>query len=360
MIMTYNGMMMTSALSAVNRVRDYRSASGMTQAELAQRAGISRTAVTAIEGNRLIPSVAAALSLASALGTTVEALFGQHETEAQAATWAWEPVRGTQHFWEAEVAGRHWLYPADSSPMFTPLPDASLGQLQRARTALANETLVIACCDPAAGYLASRYSQATSLRMLVVSRSSGESLELLRQGKVHIAGVHLSTNESPQDNAKLVRERLGDGFQLLRVASWQEGIAITPSAKIRSVRSALQAKLTWVGREPGSGARRCLDRLLANRNSPRRLAHHHRGVAEAVKCGWADAGVCVQLASTEAGLDFLPVQEEAYDICIPRTLIADPRVKALIQVIRSVTYRKLLTRLPGYDVAETGNLSEVN
>ena len=46
-----------------------------SQADLAQRAGISRAAVSAIEGERLSPSVATALALAAVFECSVEELF---------------------------------------------------------------------------------------------------------------------------------------------------------------------------------------------------------------------------------------------------------------------------------------------
>jgi molybdate-binding protein len=93
---------------------------------------------------------------------------------------------------------------------------------------------------------------------------------------------------------------------------------------------------------------------------PRRLASSHRGVAEAVRCEWADAGVCLRLVSEEAGLDFLRVREEFYDLCFPSRWEADPRVKALLRVVRSASYRKALNDLPGYSSAETGEQHHVS
>jgi molybdate-binding protein len=83
-------------------------------------------------------------------------------------------------------------------------------------------------------------------------------------------------------------------------------------------------------------------------------------VAEAVRAGWADAGICVQLASSEAGLTFLPVQVEAYELCVPNAMLDDQRVQALVKVVRSSEYRRLLGSLPGYDTVETGNLKGLN
>lgn len=130
-----------------------------------------------------------------------------------------------------------------------------------------------------------------------------------------------------------------------------------PSHKYPNVRSVLKAKLSWVGREPGSGARQCLDRLLDRQPQPRRIARDHLGVVEAVRSGWADAGVCVQLASAQAGLKFFPVQDEAFDVCFPTSLVDDRRLKAFLAVVRSVTYRQLLNDLPGYDTSETGDIA---
>jgi putative transcriptional regulator len=50
-------------------------AAGLTQAELAERAGVSRKTVNTVENGVFVPSTILALSLARALGTTVEELF---------------------------------------------------------------------------------------------------------------------------------------------------------------------------------------------------------------------------------------------------------------------------------------------
>ncbi len=340
---------------AHNRVRERRTALRMTQAELAERAGVSRTAVTAIEGERLVPSVATALAIAEVLGGTAEELFGRGGSTLPTERWAWQAPGSPPRCWRAEVGGQTILYPAASTPMFTPLPDTAVSS-----ASTPDATLVIACCDPAAGLLASQYATATGMRLLVLPRSSRQAVEMLREGLVHMAGLHLSTSDAPEQNSQVVREALGDNCQMLRVARWQEGIAAMPAAKLRSVRGAMNAKLTWIGREPGSGARQCLDSLMGNRPVPRRIACSHRGVTEAVRSGWADAGVCVQLASAEAGLDFLPVQEEAYDVCFPGSLADDRRVKAFLSIVRSTAYRRLLGELPGYDTSETGNMWGAN
>lgn len=340
---------------AKNQVRSRRRELGLTQAELALRAGISRTAVTAIEGNQLAPSVETALALAEVMETTVEELFGRKRSSPVSEVWAWKPPTDDRSCWQAEVLGKTVFYPASSKPNLTSLPDRQTNGTVFANSPRLGDTLVIACCDPAAGLLASQFAAATGLRMIVLSRSSGESVEMLRDGLVHMAGLHLSTRAEPQRNEEMVRTTLGAGFHMLRIAWWQEGIALKPTTRLRSVRDATRARLNWIGRQPGSGARRCLDDLLGSRADRLRIASDHRSVAEAVRSGWADTGICVQLVCDESGLNFLPVQQEAFDVCFPPSLAEDRRVKAFINVVRSVTYRKLLGELPGYDIAETGS-----
>jgi molybdate-binding protein len=66
----------------------------------------------------------------------------------------------------------------------------------------------------------------------------------------------------------------------------------------------------------------------------RRLASDHRGVIEAVRGGWADAGVAPRMMA----------------------LTQDPRFKALLATLQSGRYRRLLNELPGYDSRLTGEL----
>ena len=58
-----------------NRLRALRGELGLTQAELAERVGVSRKTINTVENNVFIPSTILALRLAQALEAPVEALF---------------------------------------------------------------------------------------------------------------------------------------------------------------------------------------------------------------------------------------------------------------------------------------------
>jgi molybdate-binding protein/DNA-binding XRE family transcriptional regulator len=347
-------MMMSSSRPLPNRVKPLRLKRGWSQDQLAAKAGISRTAVSSIEVNRLVPSVGAALALAAAFGCRVEDLFGAECVRPVEEAWAWVPTGAPARFWRANVRGRIVRFPVEHTVAGMLPHDGieSRGTTHIIRDVQPETTLVLASCDPAAGLLASEYERATGFRMLPLQRSSREALDLLHQGLIHVAGIHLANADSEMGNTLAARAVLGDGFSLLRFATWDEGLAMSPSAARPSVDKVVHDRFRWVGREAGTGARQCQDEVLGIRPKPRRLAKDHRGVAEAIRCGFADVGVCLRLVSEQAGLRFIHVRNEAYDLCFPASLLSDIRMKKLIEVLRSTAVRKLFESLPGYELSQ--------
>ena len=58
-----------------NTLKVHRAMRDWTQAELAERAGVTRKSINAIERGHFVPSTVLALTLARLFDTTVEALF---------------------------------------------------------------------------------------------------------------------------------------------------------------------------------------------------------------------------------------------------------------------------------------------
>jgi putative transcriptional regulator len=57
------------------RLKEARTKAGLTQAELAERVGVSRKTINTVENGVFIPSTLLALKLAAELGVSVEDLF---------------------------------------------------------------------------------------------------------------------------------------------------------------------------------------------------------------------------------------------------------------------------------------------
>ena len=348
-----------------NRVQDYRTARSWSQHDLARRTRLSRTAISAIETGRVAPSTAAALTLAAAFDCRVEDLFtlGGPAERLQPA-WAWPPRSDPCAFWRARVGTRTLLYPVERTAVGS-LPADGItraGACEFYEPADPSHVLVLAGCDPAIGVLRAEVLRATGVHALPLVRSSRDALQLLRQGLVHVAGLHLQDSTAPGGNERTVREMLGTGYNLLRVTRWQEGVALAPALGIRTIKEAVSQNLRWVVREKGSGARRCLDTVFRGRRAPKGFDHvaaDHLGVVETIRTGWAQAGVCIRLCAVEAGLGFMAVREEDYDLCYRTESQDDLRVQALFNAVRSHTFRRSIGNLPGYRAEQTGALLRV-
>jgi putative molybdopterin biosynthesis protein len=351
---------MSKTILRAHSVAARRKALGWSQELLSAQAGIPRSSVSAIEAGRLTPSVAAALALARSLECSVEELFGDATALSglQGPGWAWEPRAEPCRYWEAEVGGRRFLYPVESIAVNATPHDGVWqdGVSQQAGAGAAKGTLVIASCDPAAGLLASEYARASDFRLIVLQRGGDSALDLLKRGLVHVAGVHRSTSEAPERNAEAVRARVGQGYRLLRVAGWREGLALPAGERSYSLSSIARRCGRWALREPGSAARECMDEMLGARKAQGQVVSSHAAVAEAVHSGWAGAGVCVQLTAEDAGLNFMPWRTELLDFVFAENQVHDPRLQALIRVLRSRPHRRMLSELPGYDARHTGEL----
>lgn len=325
-------------------IRDARAAAGLTQVELARRAGIPRATLSAVENGRTIPSVATALAIAQALGTSVEALF---DPSPSIDEWVGPPG---ERFLAARVGDRRIAYAVEPLLAGPPLFDGRLD--------LAERSLVIATCDPTVRLLERRL-QERGIRLIALARSSRDALDLLAAGRVHAAGVHFSTEGAPDINRSAAVGTEAD-LALISIAAWDVGVAhARPGAA--SLAELSRPEVAWVARPEGSGARACLDRLLAgHRPGPAldRVARDHRAVVEIVSSGFAEAGISLRLNADEHRLRFLSVERALYDVAIRRDSLDDPRISALVDTIRSESFKKSLGALPGIDPRRAGEVQD--
>lgn len=336
---------------------------GWSQALLAEKGGVSRAEISAIETGRIVPSVAVALRIAATLGEPVETVFGQ--AAPPVPTWAWPASSADDgRVWRASVRGRSVVYPAEPTAAGVLPHDACVtgGQIElRAGAAAPERTLVIAGCDPVVSLLARELARA-DIRVLPLLRSSAAALDLLRRGLVHVAGVHFATPAGVSGNDRAVRAALGVGHRLVHQMRWESGIALSGPRRERTAASLLRANLRWVNREEGSAARQTFDALLASRRRPagyERVVRDHRAIATTVASGWAEAGVCVRPAAAEVGLRFLPLHREAYELCFADAQLEDPRIAALLAALQSRSYRQSIADVPGCEAGRTGDLRSV-
>ena len=355
---------------ASNGVRAAREALGVTQLDLAMRVRLSRQALGAIEAGRALPSVDVALRLGSALGASVEALFGTAGDEVD-ATIAGDACAPGGRVALVQVGGR-WVAHALGEDGLRVSADGIVAPQDRnpisirlARDeAVARENVAVVGCAPALGIIADRLNtRAGPGRCIWFARSSMAALHALASGHAHVAGIHLVDETSGLTNLTDVR-RAACGFPVtvVTLARWEAGLVVAPGnpCAIRSVTDLASPALRVVIREAGSGAQRLLDRCLREAGVPHDLggairmrAPGHLEVARAVQIGAADAGIATRDAAIALGLEFIPLAVERFDLAFPSDLRDDRRLARLLDMLVSRACRADLGAL-GYDVRDTG------
>jgi putative molybdopterin biosynthesis protein len=125
--------------------------------------------------------------------------------------------------------------------------------------------------------------------------------------------------------------------------------------------------ITFVNRQKGSGTRILLDSQLrrlgiapAEVKGYEREEKTHVAVANLVVEGQADVGLGAESAAAVAGLDFIPLVKERYDLVTLEETLNRPQLERVVEVVRDASFQKMLRSLPGYDLSETGTMVIVN
>lgn len=359
-----------------NRVRETREARGLSQIELGEAANLSRQSVGAIEAGRATPSVDVALRLAAVLECRVEDLFGARPAEpkltaelAESADLAPPPSLESRVVL-ARLAGRwvaHRLHGEGLRRSADGITTTTKGKacevtLLRPKAAL-EDNVVLMGCAAGLGLLADRVeASGRGGRYAFLARSSTAALEALSRKRIHVAGVHLVDGKTGESNVRDVRRLVKQAVSLITLARWEVGLVVhagNPKG-LRAVADLARPGVSFVPREPGSGARRLFERELHASGTPLELCTltsvvgGHLEVARAVALGVADAGIASRDSALEAGLGFLPLTEERYDLVVPSEGLGDARIARLFDALCSSGFRKELATL-GYDVRSCGD-----
>jgi putative molybdopterin biosynthesis protein len=186
-------------------------------------------------------------------------------------------------------------------------------------------------------------------KFLAVGSTAG--LDAAKRGECDVAGVHLLDPKSNEYN----RPFLTSALQLVRGYGRLQGIVFRRGDVRFEGRTAQDAiaiaigdpSCVMVNRNQGSGTRVLIDRLLGG-VKPHGYAvqpRNHNAVAAAVVQGRADWGMTLDTVARNAGLGFLPVQEEQYDFILPRSRANRPGVVAFMKLLQQPATREVLAHL---------------
>ena len=367
-----------------NRLKQSRGYTGLSQQELASRAGISRQAYSALESGKAVPSTEVALRLARALATRVDALFFLAEEPPTVTQAELVGVSGNAEAPSSNGPQRVRLFRVGRRLLARPLagpaaardslvdaegvivPASRDGQHVIVRPFDANEldgaAIGMLGCDPAVALLEPGLRRC-GVKLVWTEESSYQALSGLARGEAHVAGCHLKDETTGLFNLSWVQRVVPFACTLVTFAAWHQGLIVAPRNPIgiRGIDDLTAPGVTIVNRPTGSGSRSLLDRLMREQGIPAsalvgydREVGGHMAVARAVAAGIADAGVGVQVAASALGLGFVLLEEERYDLVIPDHLLDEPGVQALLDLLQEPGLCQRVESLGGYDTSNMG------
>ncbi len=367
----------TRVRSAVKVVRQRLQ---MRQRELAEAIGVSRQTLSSIESGETVPSTQIALALARALRCRVEDIFALegagHVIEAEFVSDVGGKPAGMRRArvslgWMGErwvarplEAGEAWALgtPADGIASLSLREGNVRARVRPMRdTEAIRRNLLVAGCDPALGLLGRHLEERFhGPRLHWIEKGSRAALDELAHGRVHVAGMHLSSDGQGGENGVAVRERFGaEPMVLATLASWEQGFVSRRGREYRKIADLMRKGTRVIAREPGAGAQELLEGLLHKSGIALKqvtaVARGHRALASMVATGVGDVGVATRAAAASFGLHFEPLAECRFDLIFSMALASDVRAQALLDCLSSPRFRQDLGGMVGYRTGRTGH-----
>lgn len=313
----------------------------MSQAELAERAGVSRQLVSSVEAGRHLPRVDAAISLARALAVEVAELFATETGPSDVLSGSTPPegalvrvglVGDLQVVTSAGVDSAGW----NSA-------DAVIESGRVRRFASLAPGPVMVGCEPGLEIIEQDLREARR-GAVAVTASTRSARSALEAGRAHLAVIHGTAEDLPAPS---------QGIQRIRLCSWRVGLAAPEDAQKGWPLAALDGAIPVIQRESGAGVQAAFERAS---NGPV-AGPHSTGHIEAVKMALVTGmpAVTIEPAAIALGASFHALETHDAEVWVSGQFTGDPAVEAVVDEISSERFQSVLAAIGGYDLGRIGS-----
>lgn len=186
-------------------------------------------------------------------------------------------------------------------------------------------------------------------------------------GEVIAAAIHFHDLADPAKDANLEIVTKEAGLYdavLIGFARREQGLLVASGNPLRlaSLRDAIRQKARIIVRPQGAGAQQLFEALMQHDALPmspakgRIVAPTGPDVAQAIRSGQGDCGIATRAVATAAGLDFVPLITEHFDLLMRQRDSYRPPMQAFLRLIESPAFAKRARELGGLDVAGAGSI----
>jgi excisionase family DNA binding protein len=201
---------------------------------------------------------------------------------------------------------------------------------------------------------------------------SEAGLRRLSRREVIVAAIHLHGLNNDAGTANIEATSHAPGLHdavMIGFARREQGLVVAPG-NLHGIGSLVQiagSGLRMAQRQDGAGAQLLLLALLSRENIDfRELSRTKQtyatggDLAQAIRAGHADCGIATRAVAQGAGLDFVPLVWENFDLVLRQRDYFLPGPSALFGFVRSERFRQRAAELGGYDLSVCGEIRLVS
>jgi putative molybdopterin biosynthesis protein len=204
-----------------------------------------------------------------------------------------------------------------------------------------------------------------------LAEGTARGVDRLQRGEVIAAAIHFHSEAIPNvaaGDANIAAVRAMPGLHdavLVGLIRREQGLLLAPGnpKQLHGLPDVLSAGARMAVRQPGAGAQMLLDVLLTRAGAgPKALRRLEPpcltgpDLAAAIRTGKADCGIATRAAAKSAGLDFVPLLWENFDLLMRQRSYFRPQMQALIGFLGQKRLKQRAAELTGYDPAPAGQI----
>ncbi len=203
--------------------------------------------------------------------------------------------------------------------------------------------------------------------LATLPEGSERGIERFQAGEVTAAAIHLHAldHDDSQANVAAVREcAAASDAVLIAFARREQGLLVAPGNPLGlgSIADAVERRARLALRPKGAGAQLLLLALLhrakagfeAIATGP--VCPTGPDIAQAIRADRTDCGIATRSVANAAGLGFIPIVWESFDLVLHQRDYFRPPLQALFRFLRTKEFTARAREAGGYDVSVAGDV----
>jgi len=205
----------------------------------------------------------------------------------------------------------------------------------------------------------------TRAGLAILAEGSQAGYQRFLKGEVIAAAIHFHDLDDPEKDANfevVTGEATLYDAVLIGFARREQGLVVAQGnpLQICSLAAAQAKKARVIARPEGAGAQQLLAALLRRERleitdfGDRVEAATGPDIAQMIRAGHGDWGIATRAVATAAGMDFVPLAVEHFDLLMRQRDAFRPLLQKLMKVIAGPTFVARARELGGLDVSAAG------